>query len=423
MVRIIVVGGGSAGWITAHYLKRNLDCNLTVVHEKENKIIAVGESTTPTILKVIKDLKSWQEDSKAIVKYGIQFKDWLRPGSEWFHLFEDAFVKEFGDSVEHLRNKHPKINSTLFNNFHGDFLDKCNNNLLDPQTNSIPGYGFQVQADKLGHACKNELKKDFGWHPHEYRLIKEDVKHVHFDEHGIQTIQTESHTLHADYFIDCSGFKRILIKNLTSFEPYKDMIANSYITSRLDKHKKRPYTETTALKNGWRWEIDTQDRTNAGYVFCDHLTSHEKAMEESGIQGEKKSFISGKMKDVAIKNCISNGLAQSFIEPLEATSLMMTCYTIEKFVDVIKRKKNIKTLNKVMNRFLNHTKEFVKYHYILSERRDSEWWQYWTEQENNIQDFFERSLNNKRYCKQNDTLLNHYNIGSMMVGYECFGRR
>jgi len=85
MVRIIVVGGGSAGWITAHYLKRNLDCNLTVVHEKENKIIAVGESTTPTILKVIKDLKSWQEDSKAIVKYGIQFKDWLRPGSEWFH--------------------------------------------------------------------------------------------------------------------------------------------------------------------------------------------------------------------------------------------------------------------------------------------------------------------------------------------------
>ncbi len=68
-----------------------------------------------------------------------------------------------------------------------------------------------------------------------------------------------------------------------------------------------------------------------------------------------------------------------------------------------------------MNRFLNHTKEFVKYHYILSERRDSEWWRYWTEQENNIQDFFERSLNNKRYCKQNDTLLNHYNIKYNMI--------
>ena len=73
------------------------------------------------------------------------------------------------------------------------------------------------------------------------------------------------------------------------------MIANSYITGRLDKHKKRPYTEITALKNGWRWEIDTQDRTNAGYVYCDHLTSHEKAMKESGIEGEKKSFVSGKM--------------------------------------------------------------------------------------------------------------------------------
>jgi tryptophan halogenase len=413
MVRILIVGGGSAGWITSHYIKKNLDCHLTIVHKKENEIIGVGESTTPTILKVIEDLKSWQEDSKALIKYGIQFKDWLRLGSEWFHLFEDAFIKEFGDSVEHLRKNHPKINSTSFNNFHGDFLIRCKNNLLETKNNSIPGHGFQVQADKLGLACKNELAGD-------YLLIEENVKDVHLDQHGIESIQTETRTLYADYFIDCSGFERVLIKNLTSFEPYKDMIANSYITGRLDKHKKRPYTEITALKNGWRWEIDTQDRTNAGYVYCDHLTSHEKAMKESGIEGEKKSFVSGKMKDIAIKNCISNGLAQSFIEPLEATSLMMTCYTVEKFVDVIKRGKRIETLNKVMNRFLNHTKEFVKYHYILSERKDSEWWEYWTEQKNDIQDFFERSLNNKRYCKKNDTLLNHYNIGSMMVGYDCF---
>ena len=73
MVRFVVVGGGAAGWITSHYLKRNLDCELTVVHKKENEIIGVGESTTPTILKVIEDVKSWQEDSKALIKYGIKF--------------------------------------------------------------------------------------------------------------------------------------------------------------------------------------------------------------------------------------------------------------------------------------------------------------------------------------------------------------
>ena len=92
MVRFVVVGGGAAGWITSHYLKRNLDCELTVVHKKENEIIGVGESTTPTILKVIEDVKSWQEDSKALIKYGIKFNDWLRPNSEWYHLFEDAFT-------------------------------------------------------------------------------------------------------------------------------------------------------------------------------------------------------------------------------------------------------------------------------------------------------------------------------------------
>ncbi len=416
MVRFVVVGGGAAGWITSHYLKRNLDCELTVVHKKENEIIGVGESTTPTILKVIEDVKSWQEDSKALIKYGIKFNDWLRPNSEWYHLFEDAFIKDDVDSIEYLRNEHPKIDTTTFNYYHGDFLVKCKNNIMDTKNNSIPGYGFQVQADKLGLACKNELEG-------EYNLIEEDVTTVLLDKHGIHSIGTENHILHADYFIDCSGFERILINRLSSFEPYEDMIANSYIVGKLDKHKKRPYTVTTALKNGWRWEIDTQDRTNAGYVYCDHLTSHEKAMEESGIEGEKKSFVSGKMKDIAIKNCISNGLAQSFIEPLEATSSMMTCYTVEKFVEIIKRGKRIETLNKIMDKFLKHTKEFVKYHYILSERKDSEWWEYWTEQKSDIQDFFERSLKNKRYCKKNDTLINHYNIASMMVGYECLTER
>ena len=299
----------------------------------------------------------------------------------------------------------------LGSNLSSSFGDRFQN--IDMAVSALEGYGFQVQADKLGLACKNELEG-------EYRLIEEDVTTVLSDKHGIRSIGTENHILHADYFIDCSGFERILINRLSSFEPYEDMIANSYIVGRLDKHKKRPYTVTTALKNGWRWEIDTQDRTNAGYVYCDHLTSHEKAMKESGIEGEKKSFVSGKMKDIAIKNCISNGLAQSFIEPLEATSLMMTCYTVEKFVEIIKRGKRIETLNKIMDKFLKHTKEFVKYHYILSERKDSEWWEYWTEQKNDIQDFFERSLKNKRYCKKNDTLLNHYNIASMMVGYERF---
>ena len=126
------------------------------------------------------------------------------------------------------------------------------------------------------------------------------------------------------------------------------------------------------------------------------------------------------MKHIAIKNCISNGLAQSFIEPLEATSIMLTCVTVEKFVEVMKRKHRIETLDRVMSRFINHTKEFVRYHYVLPQREDSEWWEYWGSLPNKIEDYFQESLKQKRYCKKNDTLINHYNIASMMVGYECF---
>ena len=414
MVRIVVVGGGSAGRITASYLHEKLDCELTVVHDDKDEIISgVGESTTPAILKMVTNLPNWEDEAKAVIKYGIRFDSWLREGSEWYHLFEDAFVKDFGDSIEHLRNKHPQINTTLFNYFHGDFLARCKNNFVLSYNNSIPGFGYHVQSDRLGLALKKQMKT--------YKEIKSKVVDITIGEKGINSLKLENgQDIEADYFFDCTGFKRSLISKMTEWQSYTDMIADRYITGPIQRSQIQPYTIANAYKNGWRWEIDTQDRRNAGYVYCSHLMSDDLAIKESGLNYEPRSFDSGKMKHIAIKNCISNGLAQSFIEPLEATSIMLTCVTVEKFVEVMKRKHRIETLDRVMSRFINHTKEFVRYHYVLTQREDSEWWEYWGSLPNKIEDYFQESLKQKRYCKKNDTLINHYNIASMMVGYECF---
>lgn len=410
-MKIVVVGGGSAGWITASYLKNNLNCELTVIDGNERPISGVGESTTPAILKMVTNLKDWKDKAKATYKYGIKFNNWHKINSVWYHLFDDAFVKNGIDSIEYLRNE-KNLNTISFNKFHGSLIDLCISDDNNPLFNTIPGYGYHVQSDKLGEALKNQMKN--------YTLIKSDVKHIVCNEKGIEYLLLENNDkIFSDIYFDCTGFERKLISKLSNFEPYTDMIANKFITGKIKKQY-RPYTVANALKHGWMWEIDTQDKTNAGFVYNSEMLSDDEAVKESGLNYEPRKFTSGKMKNIALKNCVSNGLAQSFIEPLEATSIMMTSVTVEQFVKTIKRNKDLKILDKVMNRFINHTKTFVKYHYVLSKRNDSKWWNYWTNEPNHIEDFLNQNLKIKRYCKKNDTLINHFNIASMMVGYECF---
>ena len=126
-MKIVVVGGGSAAWITASYLHENLDCDLTVIHDDKDAIIGVGESTTPAIRKVITNLPDWKNKAKAIPKYGIRFRHWYEKEHEWYHLFEDAIIKDDGvDSIDFLRKNQPKIDTTAFNYYHGNYIDKCN---------------------------------------------------------------------------------------------------------------------------------------------------------------------------------------------------------------------------------------------------------------------------------------------------------
>ncbi len=410
-MKIVVVGGGSAGWITASYLNRNLNCDLTVIHSKVNQTIGVGEGTTPTINNVMSHIDNWQNDCNAVKKYGVLFENFLRPGSQWWHIFEDAMIRNNKDSVEEILKT--SCNSYHFNAYHGDMINYAFNQNHNFVAIKPPGYGYHVQAEKLGDIIRESMS--------EFRLIEQDVVDVVVNEEGIDfVLLKDGLKITADYFFDCTGFRRLLINKVTEFEPYDDMIADSFIVGPLKTISKRPYTLSSAKKHGWQWEIDTQDRTNSGYVFCSSIIDDEQAREESGLTGEVRRFESGKMKHLAVKNVIPNGLAQSFIEPLEATSIMMSIVTVEKFVETINRKYNIKTFDKIMKKFLHHTKRFVKFHYTLSERKDSEWWKYWGTQTDDIDLYFDESLKTKRYCKTNETLLNHFNIASMMVGYEYF---
>jgi hypothetical protein len=414
MIKIVVVGGGSAGWITATWLQKHLKCDLTVIHKKMNHPIGVGEGTTPNMNKVVDHIDNWQDSAGAIKKFGIFFKDFYDKESEWWYLFEDAFINsENIDSIEYAIGR--GWDTHQFNAYHGKTINAC----LNLDHSWVPKYntGWHVQADKFGDVLKDNMSDNF-------TLIEEDVVDVKLNDDGIEyLLLKDGRKIVADYFFDCTGFERMLIGKLTNFKRYDDMIADSFIVGSIPRTTIRPYTVSIAKKNGWQWEIDTKERRNSGYVYCSSLISDEEAQKESLLSGTPRRFQSGQMKDLAIKNVISNGLAQSFIEPLEATSIMIAIFTVEFFVKSINLniKKPLNLLNDNLNRGLSDTKEFIKMHYVLSKRNESEWWKYWTSQPNNVEKFFKEALENKRYCPGiNETNLNHYSIASLMVGYKCF---
>ena len=458
MNKIIIVGGGTSGWITLAYLVATTQLDIIIVHSEEIDTLGVGESTTPTIKHVAEtcglDEKIWMKISQASFKYGIEFLTFNNIGTRWFHSFDDFIpsqcfstpITEFGksnfkkelSSVEyflHQRIHDKKYNSDWFNTSQGGsqlLVDKQ----LSPYNengivnfNKFPGYSYHINAHEFGSSLRDNVPTD------RYTEIKSTVKNVEYGEEGIKSLTLDDGSkISADLYIDCSGFKRILIDKLTTFNPYKGLINNAAVWGSVKTQSYRPSTISVAQKYGWIWETPTWGQIGSGYVFCDDFISVNNA-EKYMIQywkskgydwKPKKSvkFNSGSLDSIAVKNVVSNGLGQSFIEPLEATSIMVICVTVKNISKLINKNKiwGIKEsliFSKVMKKFLNETMEYVLGHYTLSNRNDTEYWRAYdkTNAVKMTSDMIKSKLNNG-WVHHGETNLNLYNWASMLVGYD-----
>ena len=194
------------------------------------------------------------------------------------------------------------------------------------------GYSYHINAHEFGSSLRDNVPTD------RYTEIKSTIKNVEYDEKGVKSLTLDDGSkISADLYVDCSGFKRVLIDKLTRFNPYKGLINNAAVWGSVKTQSYRPSTISIAQKYGWIWETPTWGQIGSGYVFCDDFISTSDAekymIEHWKLKGHdwkpKRSvkFNSGSLDNVAVKNVISNGLGQSFIEPLEATSIMAVSYT------------------------------------------------------------------------------------------------
>ena len=412
---IVIVGGGTAGWSTAlNFWQKINDVKIHVVASKELPIIGVGESTTGQFNDLMKYDGSFDElDFLAVTgstfKFGIKHTDW--------HTIGESFTSPLGDNVNnktlkpsfsydfyrfyHVANKLPwrGLQSRLMLNHKLPFLniEKDGPYSIDPFKNQFGEikffdnfhHAYHLDTFKVGKYIKEKLLLQ-----HRVSYTDDIVTDVNVNEDGfLKSIITKNNQeIEGDLFVDCTGFKRLLVDKLedNNFVSYEnELLVNSALTFHIENNKNtiiNNYTEVTAKKYGWLWDIPLQHRKGMGYVFDDNYINADEAQDEIekdlGIKIDPQSvikFTPGRMEKFWTKNVISTGLSSAFLEPLEATSIHMTILQINHFIEnyfthnLVFDEFQIDNYNKDIATTWDDLKDFILLHY-QTPRNDTEFW-------------------------------------------------
>lgn len=382
-MRIVVVGRGTAGLLAALFLKShfgqyNVCSSINVVYDPNKPIIGVGEGTTPKFISILQDIgidiKDLVKNCDATIKNGIKFTNWTGDGSYYYHGFSS-----FSDSTKLL--------------FDG-YLRGINTNLLDPSSilseqNHVPKslktgvYALHFDAKKLADYLEN-VARERG-----IIFTPGKVSDVTKSSNGsISKINLDTGvTIKSDFIIDCSGFSRVFIKdiyNSPTISWEKSLPVKRAMPFFLDIEEDiPPYTEAIAMKYGWMWKIPVGNRYGCGYVFDSDLVSDDDAYKEicevTGKTPEIRKKINFKPEyhtRPLNENVLALGLSHGFIEPLEATSLLITTSLIYRLPEILKEHLNwgyTKYFNDTTLAFVKNCVDMVYFHY-LTPRKDTEFW-------------------------------------------------
>ena len=398
---IVIVGGGTAGWISAAALSKLIgsSVSITLIESEVIGTVGVGEATIPQIrrLNAILDIDEAEfvRETNGSFKLGIEFNNWGQVGDSYLHTFGDAGIN--------LANLH----------FHQYWLravaEGSEASLWDYSLHHKAAYQNKfAPMEKVGQTSMTGLAYAFHFDSSRYaqflrrkaesagvKRIEGKVVDVALragDGH-IESVKLErGETVSGDLFIDCSGFRGLLIGGALGVE-YKDwshwLPCNRAVAIGCEATQPLlPYTKATAHDAGWQWRIPLQHRTGNGHVFCDKFTTEEKATEtlltnlDGAPMGEAKRlfFTTGRRKEFWYKNCVSIGLASGFLEPLESTSIHLIQSNISRLIELFPTKAFDPTHAAEYNRQVGHEydliRDFLILHYKLTQREDTEFWRY-----------------------------------------------
>jgi len=402
---IVIVGGGTAGWMTATTFVRLFPKKkITLIESPDIKTVGVGESTIVQFrqwlyLVGIKD-KDFMKHCDASYKFTIRFTNFNKINSGRVE-YPFSIPEPIDDNRLNLwyfkKMLHPKTPNTDYADSYYPIMPLVNNNKVykgkelgnfrfDKDT------AFHFDATKFALWLRDNICLPSITH------IKSNVKDIKIDNEGIKyLLLNNGDKITGDLFIDCTGFKSLLLGEAMNeeFIPYNDILPNNKAwathVNYTDKEKQlEGVTNATALKNGWVWNIPLWSKIGTGYVYSDKYTTDEKALTEFKKHLKKQKFDITKNKftnismrvgihnKLFVKNVVAIGLSAGFIEPLESNGL----YTVHEFLSFLIRsfeRDNISqwdrdAYNYACRNIFHNWAEFVSMHYALGERDDTKYW-------------------------------------------------
>lgn len=408
--KVVIVGGGTAGWLAASHLGKSLnaannpDIDITLVESDKIAPIGVGEGTVPAMRGTLKYFGISETEffrrCDATFKQSIKFDGWLGNKTQneedsYHHIFDIASQSPTETSVYwQLASQQTKTRYTDSVSIQASLCDA----MLAPKTITTPefqgqaSYAYHLDAHKFSDLLKENAIGKLG-----IKHLIDNVSEVSLAEDGdiAAVIGDRSGHIEADLFVDCSGFQSLLLGKALEV-PFVDKSDILFVDHALtiqvpydnDNTDIPPYTIATAQENGWTWDISLPQRRGIGYVYSSKYTSHERAREvlSEYLKGEHADIEPrlipmkiGYRQEFWHKNCVAIGLSAGFVEPLEATGLLAfdssSRNLAENFpatrqhMDIVAKDYNHK-IQYVWDRVI----DFVKLHYFLSGRRDTQFW-------------------------------------------------
>lgn len=385
--KITVVGGGTAGCISSMILKKRFpQISIEIIESTNIGIVGVGEGSTEHWAKFCNfvgiDHYEVIRECGATFKIGICYDNWDE--EPFMHsIIEPAYVEASGYFYTYAHIIANELSKKKFQPNHV-WENKCLLNKFNHQ-NDVPVSQFHFDTFKLNKFLHKKCV-EMG-----INIIEDDIVDAVLDSDGnIEYVHSKTKNYYSDFFIDCSGFKRLLLnkklnvkwKSYSEYLPLNSAIA--FPTEEMEEYNM--WTKATAYNAGWGWTIPVQGRTGNGYVFCDKFITKEQAHEEMEKHFEKKidvarefKFDPGRLEKFWEKNCVAIGLSSNFVEPLEATSIgssIQQTFCLMNFLSSY----DFEHYNNLMEKMFDNIVDYILAHYLV--RKDTT--DFWKEIKHNL---------------------------------------
>ncbi|EWH10975.1 tryptophan halogenase [Catenovulum agarivorans DS-2] len=406
---ITIVGGGSAGWLTAAIIaaahKHRVETGslkITLCESPNIPNIGVGEGTWPTMPNTLQQIgiseSEFIQRCDVSFKQGSKFVGWGQDDGQGFYYNPFDLPHGFAEGLSVEYWHHNKLTDSLANVFSAQQsiceLNKAPKLITHPEYAHALTYGYHLNAGAFVELLKEHSLNKLG-----VKHILANVEHVELATNGeISQLQLDNGaTLSADLFIDCTGFKRLLIAQAlqVDFSPLKScLFADTALATQVDYASTndpiKSYTQSTAQTAGWVWDIGLPSRRGVGHVFSSDFQTDDAAeqalvkyIQNTGGQPancniRKISFTAGHMKKFWHNNCVAVGLSAGFLEPLEASALVLIELSAAKIAEVLPATTEVMHIaeNRFNQTFKYHWQtavDFLKLHYLMSARTDEFW--------------------------------------------------